>query len=356
VLILENNFDGGHGAFPCYNAELTNGFKQNNIKFFVAKSVEEAITIYTNNDISFSINIGVYDYYLMGQPLYDVYKIVNYEWIIDNPRRYVKYNIDFVSEYNRLIYIDKDFFKINSRDDYVWQSLGGPNNDFSSSEARIEGIFVPMDIRGTPESILDKTTDIKTREHVVEFVASFDYDQSFVDQSLSFVRNKGITDYDEFILIANAYIRLKKRIDLISSIKRHNIYIASDYINPCLKNKNIHYLPEGNFNKSLELQRKHKYVLNCTPNYEYCLHERITYAACNGAVVISDENSFLGELNFPGIIQYSRLAEIDDFIDELDKDYELVRETQKRIVDSFKMKNAIKNIVKHYLRGVGNEL
>lgn len=356
VLVLENNFSGGHGAFPCFNKELISGFVNNGIEVYVANDASKAMEIYENNDISFSVNIGVYAYYFNGQPLYEKYKILNYQWIIDNPIRYIKYNIDFDSKYNRLIYIDRDFFKVKSREDYLWLSLGGPNNSYSDIVERENAVLVPMDIRDTPEALLNKIEDESMRELVCDFVKDFDFDGSFLEQCQSFINERGIKERNEFILVTNAYTRIQKRIMLISSIKRHKVYIASDAHNPHISGENIFYLPTGDFYNTLELQKKYKFVLNGTPNYDYCVHERITYASCNGAVVISDANAYLNELGFPGVVKYSQLDKMDDIIDGLNANFEDVRGKQRRITENYKMQEAVKHIVDDYLKGAFYEL
>lgn len=352
ILVLINTFNGGYQSFKIFYDEIIKGINTLGHEPIIVDNVADANRVCKNNKISFSINIGKYDYYINNQPLYDVYGLINYDWIIDNPIKYIKYGIDTKSSYNRLIFIDKDFSLIEGfgRDDYLWIPLGGPIENINNEVCRKNAILVPWDLRTEIPQISDIIDSSIMHNVIWEFINSFNYDQSYIKQYNAFLENKPIEESDKFFLLTNKYIRTKKRIDIINSIRNWELVIPSDYQNSQLIGPNIRYIPTGNFAKTIQLQRQYKYILNSTPNYDYCVHERISYGSANGAIVITDSNSLLQENDFPMVFTYEHLSDIEFIIDESIGNEEEILFKQRECLKPYKMNQAILSILLNYAK------
>lgn len=349
ILVLKNNFSGSFNSFSVLYEELMNGLENLGIKFYCANNVIDAKKVMDNENISFSICIGKYEFFYNEKPLYNIYKIVNYQWIIDNP---LKYDLDSGSKYNRLIMIDREFLSLRgfNRYDYLILSHGMPEFRFEE-KSRENGILVPMKIMDMDE-LIERIRKSEEQKNVLSFLKSYEWDVSFIKQYNLFVETHEIKDEKLFFRLCNSYVRSKKRIDMINSVKCCKLYVLSDKRNKYLVGNNIEYLPATGFKDTIKLMQEYKYVLNSNPNFNQCLHERISYALANGAVVITEENLLLKDIDFPVRIKYSDFNRIDCMINDLScsEDYNYL---QRKCVEEFSIENQLQKLISHYNQFLG---
>ncbi len=343
VLCLRNNFTGGYHAFKTFYDEILDGFEKLGVNVFVADSVTEAMKFYETESIDFSLNIGKYFFFLNDIPLYDVFKIVNYEWIIDNP---LKYNADTKSIYNRLIMIDSEFLSIDGfyRSDYMVLPLGGPHFEYNEVK-RKNAVLVPWRIK----SLSDLTIKIEESpfpNEILDFIHNYDYDSSYISFFNQYLNEcKSIKDRVLFFRLTNDYIRADKRIRMVNAIHDYPVVIVTDEHCKEIIGDNVSYLPTGDFLTTLDLQRQYRYVLNSNPNYYMSLHERVTHAIANGAVVVTDENALLTDINFPLRIKQSNLGALDELIHYADQNFVQLLNKQRNCVFEYRMENTLKKII-----------
>jgi hypothetical protein len=98
----------------------------------------------------------------------------------------------------------------------------------------------------------------------------------------------------------------------------------------------------------LKKQKEHKIILNCNPNFDLCLHDRVSYSVSNGAIVLSDKNRLLDEISFPFSYRYSEMNYLDDKIDECLKMWDLIREKQQACIKTFSCDYIISKIIDNY--------
>lgn len=345
VLVLKNNWDGVYNAFDSFYRELCQGLKKNNINFSIANNLDEAKKMLQKTKFDFSIYIGVYDFIDAGIPLFEKYQLLNYQWVIDNP--YV-YKCLPKSKYNRLIMIDEDFYLSGDYFDKngLVLSLGAPETYFNNKN-KIDAILVPWRLK--------KFSDIKAtaekfgvKDELNDFIAKSNLKGSFHRQFNDYLKNNKILKTEELFRVANDYFRLYKRIQMLNSIKKHKLVITSDTPNEDLINDNITYIKPVNFDEIEKMQKQYKYVLNANPNYDNCLHDRVSHSVVNGAVVISDKTPFLEKIHFPLCFDFDNFKLIDECIDDIANKFDDVLSEQRKCIEKFSISNQIKKIVKNY--------
>lgn len=348
ILCLKNNWNGGYQCFDVFYQDIYDSLDKMKIKYFIANSYEDAERILQNNNISFSICIGKYCFIKDGIALYDKYRVVNYEWIIDNP---YKYSENLNTPYNRLLMIDDEFRLMPEfqRKDYLTLSLGIPENQYDLKTERKKAVLVPWKIK--QRTFLEKLIYESTmKNQIFDFIDGYDYESSYIQYFVNYLKTNDVVDDRIFFRLTNDYIRFIKRITMLNSIKEYAVVIASDEKNDDIKGNNVSYIPTGNFKTTLALQKEYKYVLNNNPNYDMCIHDRVGHAVANGAIVISDKSTLLKKLFFPLAVEFSRFNEIDRILFECDNsttDYSLI---QRECLKDYRMNNTLVKMIQHYFR------
>ena len=342
-MLLASNFNGGFKAFDVFIDVIINHFENNHIEYRFASSVDSAINYIQNETIDFSINIGLYKYFIDGVPLYEKHHVHNYQWIMDNP---LKLNLDYHSKYNHLIFIDEDFNKvIEEKVDALTLPMIFPDLDKTNASKK-DAILAPLKIRDLL-AIKDEIEHSEEKDNVYSFINSFDYDKSYIDALIEYLNTHHVKNKEQFFRLTNSYIRTDKRMKIINSIHSKPIYLLSSQKLPLIDNPNVIYIEAYDFDKTLELMKEFKYVLTVSPNYDKALHERVGYALSSGAIVIADKTSLLDELHFPGRISYHELDKIDEIIKDLDEN---TQSTQWEIIQKYDFYNIFNKILEHYLR------
>lgn len=348
VLCLRNNWNGGYQCFDVFYQDIYDSLEKMNIKYFVADSYEEAENILKNNNVSFSICIGKYCFVKDGIPLYDKYRIVNYEWIIDNP---FKYSENLNTPYNRLVMIDDEFKLMPGfqRKDYPAFSLGIPEKQYDVKKYRKKAVLVPWKIK--QRAFLERLIyESPMKNQIFDFIGGYDYDSSYIQYIVKYLNENEVDDDRIFFRLTNDYIRFIKRITMINSIKEYAVVIASDEKNDDINGSNVSYVPKGNFKTTLTLQKEYKYVLNNNPNYDMCIHDRVGHAVANGAIVVSDKSTLLKNLSFPLTVEFSKFRELDRILMECDNskiDYALL---QRECLKNYRMNITLEKMIQHYLK------
>ncbi len=346
VLILKDNYKGVYNSFDEFYKVIIDMFINNHIHIFIANTIDEAIYCLTNKRINFTLNIGQYHFYKDQKPLYDLYEVINYQWIIDNPLRYD--NCDYYSKYNRMIFIDNSFklFIQNNRSDYL--TLPIPfKTQTRRCQNKIDAIFAPIKIKSKSffENLIDKS---KEKELILDFLDKYDFDSSFGEFYCNYRETHQIINEKEFFEIVNGYIRIQKRLKSISSIKKHMVIIASNNPDNLIFSKNVVFINPLNYNKIISTSKKYKYILNCNPNFDYCIHDRVSYSIMEGTIVISDANKLLKEIDMPLLYNYSE-TNIDDIIDSI-TDYDLLLSKQVFALSNFSSSIICSKIIENYNR------
>lgn len=350
VLCLINNFNGSHATFKVFYSNLIEAFEKSQCNVFVADNVQTAIDIINNYSISFCICIGEYSYFFNNKPIYDCFKILNYQWIIDNP---YKYKIDRNSKYNRLVFIDGNFRYIENydRNDFLCLSLGCQNHFIRfDKKLKYDAILAPLKLRDFKviKSDIEKCT---YKNLIYDFINKYDFSNEFIPCLNSYFRDREIKDFSQrkdIFKNINSYLRMKKRIDLINSIKDHKIFILSDFRPKEIVNSNVEWMDDSKFDETLKLFQKFRFVLNVNPNYDDCLHERISYSVANGSIIITDSNKLLTKLKFPLSFTHDNFNEIDGVLSCIDDNQ--IFDQQAKIIREFSMYKQAKIIISNFYK------
>lgn len=347
ILCLWNPWKGGYQCFDFFNQEILTALDKMNVHYLVARTPEEAIRLYKENRIDFSFCIGQYCFFHNGEALYDIFRVVNYEWVIDNP---FKYSENTASPYHRLVMIDDEFHLMPgfAREDYMTLSLGIPEVQYQATQKRIQAVLVPWKIKKI--SVLENNIEQSEMcSQLFDFINHYDYDSSYIRALTAYFSKHEVADQISFFMLSNDYIRLKKRLDMLNAIQKYPIVIAADEKIEGLSGSNISYVPKGNFMTTLTLQQRYRYVLNNNPNYDVCLHDRVGHAISNGAVVVSDRNRLMRELNFPMTLPHSDFSKLDEMLFSSDNSAPEIAAVQNSCTKDYRMKRTMEKMIQHYL-------
>lgn len=344
VLILKDTYNGAYNSFDVFYKSIFSMLLNEGVNVYIATNIEEAVDIINKVKIDFSINIGIYHFYINDKPLYEIHKIVNYQWIIDNPLRYDK--CDFYSPYNRMIFIDenfKNFCPIN-RNDFLYLPIPFGGQIIECSD-KIDAILAPIKIKS--EKVFEEMQGYaENKELIMKFINNYDFDFNFGDYYYKFRNEHFINDEKNFFEIVNGIIRIRKRKKFISSIKKHRVVIVSDNPDNVIFPNNVTFINPCSYEEVLKMIKSYKYVINCNPNFDYCIHDRISYSVTRGTIVISDENELLKNINFPLLVKYSNLN-VDDLIDKIE-DYNEMLNKQFSSISSYVDSNIVSKIVENF--------
>lgn len=347
VLILKCDYKGIYDSFGEFYKNIEHMFLEYGAEVIYANSIDEAIEILQRNDVDFTINVGQYPYYYEGKPLYDIFETVNYQWVIDNPLRYPFCDMD--SQYNRMIYIDSHFalYPNCGRADYLNISLPYPKyNDLKSASGN-NSVLAPMKVKDidTFEQRIESSDD---KDLLKKFIRDYNLDDSFNLSILKFVSDNNISNLSEFFEIANGYIRVRKRVLMLQAIKKHEVFVLSEKPENKCFNNNILFLGKRNYTEYLKLQNEFKIVLNSNPNFDSCIHDRVSSAIMNGRLIVSDYNEMLMSIDMPMCFEYSEVFKLDDILEEAERNFELIHNKQ---VDCLRKSNVpcAESIINNYI-------
>lgn len=322
ILVIDNNFTGAYGSLNCFVQEIVYALKKMNRNVFLASTDSEAVDMYNNNDIDFSIGVGKYLFYLKGQPLYDLYEKIHYQWIIDNP---LKLEIDAKSRYIKYILIDKLFpYCMNKpQNPFLYLPLGIPNFRIETVLEKENGLVFSGQIRDS-NKIFEEITLNDNKQEIIELLEMFTSDLNliFIPELVKNIKNLSLCERTEVFSLTNSFLRAYKREKVLNSIRDIPvIIIGENRSNNISWNKNITMLGKVPYYDSFKIIAKYMFCLNVEPNFNCGLHDRVLRAAANGSVVITNYGKMQQEIlkNDAIYYNYSNLDMISYQIEDLKK-------------------------------------
>lgn len=317
ILILGNNFTGAYGSLNCFVQEIVWSLKKMNHRVLLANSVSEAVKLYDNNDIDFSIGIGKYSYFKEGKPLYDSYKLLHYQWLIDNP---LKLEIDSESNYIKYILIDKLFSCCmnQTQKPFLYLPLGIPKFNNTTDVEKEYGIVFSGQIRDS--NAIFEEIDISKRKREIKNLLDIlisDLDLLYILELKKSVEKLPSCDRTGVFSLTNSFLRAYKREKVLNEIRDIPVSIIGENKSKILlKNKNITLLGKVPYYESFEIMSKYMFNLNIEPNFNCGFHDRILRGAAKGSVVITNYGKIQREILGSDAIYYS-FANLDMISDQI---------------------------------------
>ena len=344
ILMIDNNFHGAYGSFNVFLDEIERSLVKNMHTVRRARNISEAISIYESVRPDFSIGIGKYLMYVENEALCDLYNVAHYQWIVDNPCKTApsKKLERFVP-----IFIDREFplmwpWKLEK---YLCLPVGFERPASENLSQRKRGILFSGQIKNL-ELLREEINSSSQKKLLLKFlnVTLANLQDSFIMQYQRFLKENTVGDETELFRLANSYVRCLKRIKVLQSIREYPLILAGNIQNNDLvKRPNVVCLGEIPYIETLTLFSEYEFVLNVSPNFSFCIHDRILRALSAGSKVITDRNptivEFFGErLNY---FDYGRLVESDMLRKRDFEKYEI-----DKILAQFEWQNLLNVIIK----------
>lgn len=318
ILLVGNNFTGAYGSLHCFIEEIDFFFKKMGCEVFPANTVREAVEIYDNYSIDFSIGIGKYSFFLDGRALYDIYRIQHYQWIIDNP---LKMKIDTESSFIKYILIDKLFENCveKTKLPFLFCPLGIPGiTENYSVEKRDNGIVFAGQIRDC-NLIYENITLHKCHQDIKKIldVLISDLDSSYILTLERNTQNLKSDEKAEVFSLTNSFIRTYKREKVLDQIRGIPVFILGENQSKVLsQNSNITLLGKHKYYESFDIMKKYMFSLHIEPNFNYGFHDRILRAAIKGNIVITNDGLIQREILKNNALYY-RFSNIEDITNQI---------------------------------------
>ena len=296
ILILNNNFFGSYCSNQYFYSEICRALEILGKRYISVDSFDGAEKAFKENEISFSLCLGRYEYYENETPLYEKYGIMNYQWISDAPK---KFTIDHDSRYIKYIFIDGEFPDMagDLKNAPLVLPLGYlPEKARNDPAGRINGILFPGQIRdlGKIESEIDHSA---LKKQIEDFINTYVLDSSYIIAYNNAVPDMKNCDRKEFFRLTNSYTRTIKRIKAIEAIHSVPVFIAGEQSDNLFRNPNIKFIGKYDYFQIEEIMGRYRFLLNVDPNYHSCIHERISRGVNAGALVFSNENNVVSPMN-----------------------------------------------------------
>ena len=301
ILIIDNQFNGAYGSLKKFVIEIAYEFRKMGHTVYLTKEMSEAIAIYQLKTIDFSLGLGKYNYYSDGRALYDIYKIMHYQWIIDNP---YKMQIDVNSKFIKYIMIDKMFEKcvLPVQNRILIQPLGVADDIVRREETsnRIRGIV----FSGQIKNVNDIYADISVHRFKKKIIQVIDSVMEHLDVPYITVFNERMKAWvddnkREVFRLSNSYIRAYKRTRVITQIKQYPIYLIGEVHNKEITTKaNVTLVGSVKYERVFDRMREYMFSLNIEPNFNTGFHDRALRTVLNGNILItnlgSEQEKFYG--------------------------------------------------------------
>lgn len=301
--------------------ELVSAFHEIGIRIVTASSVEEAMSIFENNRIDFSISFSKYQYFYNDTPLYEIYKVLNYQWVSDNP---LKMNLDSDSKWIKYVFIDEEYLLSMERklkNDYLFLPLGYLEKNIMQPSVSNGRVLIPCKIRNINQ-LYDEIIVSSYAKQMKKFLDEYDRNTSFIKSLSSFFEKNTVVenqDKEKIFRLVNEYIRIEKRLWAIEHVDSRPIDILSEDCGNAIKNKNASYIKPVNYSEVSSLINQYKVVINVDPNYHACIHDRFIKAVSSGTVCVTNENTVMNKItrltysfNDPGSVSLAIELAIED--------------------------------------------
>lgn len=353
ILLIDNNFEGAYGSLNVFIREIQEELLLLKHHVFLSGSVDDSIRYIKENAIDFSLGLGKYNQFKNGVPIYDLLRIMHYQWIIDNP---LKIKIDNNSSYIKYIVIDKLFFScLNKRyNKSLFFPLGVPSFHIRNYENQNRGIVFSGQIRDAnkiysdiSEHYLKKKID-NVIEHQIE-----NLEKPYINILNYETNNMTYEQKRQVFMFSNSYLRAYKREIVLSSIKEYPVYIVGENHNEKLGlKKNFTFFGKVNYRTAFKIMARYYFALNIEPNFNDGIHDRVLRSIQNGNMVVTNFNNFQNDL-FKNTLLYYQYSSIPDVIDSLsDIHYEEIREKNRQaqlvVEREFGWNSIIQKIIENY--------
>ena len=353
ILGLNNNFFGSYESNQVFFRELLGAFETAGAEVFCATNVSEAREILETYNIDFSIGFSKYLYFINGEPLYEMYRTPNYQWISDNP---LKMNLDTSSRLIRYIFIDKEYLLIlKEPPNYpcLYLPLGfSENRNLPHCDKKAEILF-PGKIRNLG-SIWKKISDSPWSKHIKKFLDEYSLDSSYIAALKKFFaqqENLSESSRIEIFRLSNEYLRVKKRLTAIKNLGGRKIYIlGDDWQNKELRSANIEFLPPTRYADIASVMNQFHFVLNVDPNYHACIHDRFIRAVSAGTACLSNSNEVMRRWN-PYTYDFTEEFSLEKLLYRAERDEEKIYNDQLRHIKIFSWEHSALRIIDNYLTG-----
>jgi hypothetical protein len=345
VLVLNNNFHGSYGSNQVFFSELVQNLKEMGIITHTASSIIEAVKIYKNHKIDFSISFGKYIYYKDNYRLYDLFKVPHFQWVSDNP---LKMNMDENSKFITYIFIDDEFeyCSPNIYNPPLIKPLGFTKvNDYNlTSIQKKQALLMPCKIRSL-EELNHKIKSHKDHELIKKFINGYDFDTSFIMHLKNFRKDYQVNE--DFFRIVNEYIRVKKRIDIVNAINIMDVFIVGEDTGNFKEKTNVFFINPVDYNKISNLMSQYKIVINVDPNYHSCVHGRfIRSVQSNTLCLTNSSNVFHKSEKY--VYSFKSLKDVDNQLSFLNNEYDDILAKQKKMISNYDWKSSINDIIKYF--------
>lgn len=338
--------------------------KYNNPKPFLEELFKE------KPDATFSFNGLMPDD--EGNFFADLIKIPHVAALVDTPNRFLPL---IKSQYTIIANADKfgvDFFKgINFNKTFFFPHAVGRDEKHPAEAERPIDILVLatcMEYENLPQTwkkkyppavcaAMQEAANASLNDNHTTYVEAF---VNAIDKQLNNgapIQTENL-DFPQIFDDIEFYLRGKDRIEMIRSIEGVNIHVYGDSIGTNWKialagKKNVTLHEAVDFNKALELMKQAKIILNSNPHFKNGAHERIFTGLNLGALVITNDNTFLRE-NFENgknivLFQHGKWDQLNSSIKHFlanEKDRQnLVHSAQETINKHFTWDNNAKTLI-----------
>ncbi len=349
ILALNNNFYGSYSSNQVFFAELMEAFLSLGVNVLKANSIKDAEFIYKKYKIDFSICFGKYFYYSDNIPLYEKYKILNFQWVSDNP---LKMDIDLKSKWIRYIFIDDEYPILIDKMatfDYIFLPLGYLEKNKKKRNSKNGKILFPCKIRNL-KSLWNQIEESSYSKHIETFLDFYSRSDSFIVSLNTFFKENNIISHvakEEIFRKANEYVRIEKRLFVLNNIKGISIDVLAEDSGNELNNKNINFIKPINYENTAKLFSEYMMVINVDPNYHSCLHDRFIRAVSSGTVCLTNVNKKMKKL---ALYNYSFSApdSVMNATNNILRDYDLVLKIEQDMIEQFSWEKSAAIIIQNY--------
>lgn len=349
ILALNNNFYGSYSSNQIFFEELIEAFISLGVNVLKANSIEDVEFIYENHKIDFSICFSKYFYYSDGIPLYEKYKVLNFQWISDNP---LKMNIDLKSKWIRYIFIDDEYpILINKLPmfDCLFLPLGYLEKNKKIRNFKNGKILFPCKIRNL-KNLQKQIEGSNYSKYINSFLDYYVRSDSFIVSLNTFFRENNIISHEareEIFRKANEYVRIEKRLFVLNNIKGIPIDVLGEDNGNELSNEQINFLKPVDYRNTSELFGEYLMVVNVDPNYNSCFHDRFIRAVSSGTVCLTNENKKMIKLDSYNY-SFSEPDSVMSAINKILENYDLVLKAEQDIIEQFSWEKSAARIINTY--------
>ena len=298
ILILDNSFRGAYGSFGLFFREIGSALESMGHRVAVSRSAPESAHVLEREHVDFSLGIGRFGQFLDGVPLYDMFGVHHYQWIVDCP---YKMALDDRSTFVKYVFIDAGFFRVapKLKRAPLTLPLGVPatslaKNPISSSRGEI--VFA-----GQIRDMSRIVAEIQASKHRAEIMAAIDYcvgnmDSPFLQNYLSATAGMSEKKRTNMFGSVNSFVRAYKREYVISHITGRQVSVIGEVSSPAvLSRRNVRLLGKLPYAETFARIRAYRYALNVEPNFNGGWHDRVLRAPSCGALPVTNRRVDVGE-------------------------------------------------------------